>query len=37
MDRDPSSDLETATADRESWQNTTPTDVGEALFGKIRD
>ncbi|MFC6719605.1 AbrB/MazE/SpoVT family DNA-binding domain-containing protein [Natrialbaceae archaeon GCM10025810] len=31
----PSSKLETATADRESWENTTPTDAGEALFGPM--
>jgi len=29
----PSSKLETATADRDSWEDTTPTDAGEALFG----
>lgn len=29
----PSSKLETATADRETWENTTPTDAGETLFG----
>ncbi|GGI96100.1 hypothetical protein GCM10008995_02700 [Halobellus salinus] len=31
----PSSKLETATANRESWENTTPTDAGETLFGSI--
>lgn len=29
----PSSNLETATAGRDDWENTTPTDAGEALFG----
>ena len=29
----PSSKLETAAADRENWENTTPTDAGETLFG----
>lgn len=31
----PSSKLETATADREDWENTTPTDAGDALFGPM--
>jgi AbrB family looped-hinge helix DNA binding protein len=31
----PSTKLETATADRESWQGTTPTDAGESLFGTM--
>lgn len=31
----PSSKLETATAGRERWENTTPTDAGEALFGPM--
>lgn len=31
----PSSKLETATADRENWENTTPTDAGETLFGPM--
>jgi len=31
----PSSKLETATAGRESWENTTPTDAGETLFGPM--
>lgn len=31
----PSSKLETATANRESWEHTTPTDAGETLFGPI--
>ena len=30
-----SSKLETATADRDTWENTTPTDAGETLFGPI--
>lgn len=28
----PSAKLETATAGRKDWENTTPTDAGEALF-----
>jgi len=28
----PGSKLEPATADREDWENTTPTDAGDALF-----
>ena len=31
----PSSKLETATAGRDEWQNTTPTDAGAALFGPV--
>ena len=31
----PSLKLETATADRESWENTTPADAGETLFGPM--
>ncbi len=31
----PSSKLETATAGRESWEHTTPTDAGETLFGPM--
>lgn len=31
----PSSKLETATAGRETWENTTPADAGEALFGPM--
>ena len=31
----PSSKLETATAGREDWGNTTPTDAGDALFGPM--
>ena len=31
----PSSELETATANRETWENTTPTDAGETLFGPM--
>lgn len=31
----PSSKLETATAGREDWENTTPTDAGETLFGPM--
>ncbi|MCU4743615.1 AbrB/MazE/SpoVT family DNA-binding domain-containing protein [Halobacteria archaeon AArc-m2/3/4] len=29
----PSAKLETATAGRDDWENTTPTDAGKALFG----
>lgn len=31
----PSSKLETATADRKDWENTTPTDAGKTLFGPM--
>lgn len=31
----PSSKLETATAGRDTWENKTPTDAGETLFGPI--
>ncbi|WP_254532131.1 AbrB/MazE/SpoVT family DNA-binding domain-containing protein [Natrinema gelatinilyticum] len=31
----PSSKLETATAGRDDWENTTPTDAGETLFGPM--
>ena len=31
----PSSKLETATAGRANWENTTPTDAGETLFGPM--
>ncbi|MEF8871644.1 MAG: AbrB/MazE/SpoVT family DNA-binding domain-containing protein [Haloarculaceae archaeon] len=31
----PSSKLETATAGRDDWEHTTPTDAGEALFGPL--
>ena len=31
----PSSKLEPATADRDDWENTTPTDAGETLFGPM--
>lgn len=31
----PSSKLEPATAGREDWENTTPTDAGDALFGPM--
>jgi AbrB family looped-hinge helix DNA binding protein len=31
----PSSNVETATAGREDWTNTTPTDAGETLFGPM--
>ncbi|SDX73207.1 hypothetical protein [Halopenitus persicus] len=28
--------LDTATAGREEWSNTTPTDAGDSLFGPMR-
>ncbi|WP_424017705.1 AbrB/MazE/SpoVT family DNA-binding domain-containing protein [Halorientalis pallida] len=31
----PSTKLKTARADRDDWENTTPTDAGEALFGPM--
>lgn len=31
----PSSKLQTATGGRDSWENTTPADAGESLFGPI--
>lgn len=31
----PSSKLKTATAGRETWENTTPTDASEGLFGPM--
>ncbi|WP_276274156.1 AbrB/MazE/SpoVT family DNA-binding domain-containing protein [Haloarcula litorea] len=31
----PSAKLETATAGRDRWENTTPADAGEALFGPM--
>ena len=33
----PSSKLQTATAGRDSWGNTTPADAGESLFGPVED
>lgn len=33
----PSSELQTATAGRDDWSNTTPTDAGESLFGPRDD
>ena len=33
----PSLKLETATADRDSWGNTIPTDAGEILFARINE
>lgn len=35
VDPTPSSKLETATAGRDDWTDTTPTDAGEALFGPM--
>lgn len=31
----PSSKLEPATADREDWEDSTPTDAGKSLFGSM--
>ena len=33
----PSSKLQTATAGRGSWKNTTPADAGESLFGPMEN
>ena len=33
----PSSKLKTATAGRSSWEDTTPTDAGETLFGSMEE
>ena len=33
----PSSKLQTATAGRDSWENTTPADAGESLFGSMEN
>lgn len=35
IDPAPSARLETATAGRSDWSNSTPTDAGEALFGPV--
>lgn len=35
VDPEPSSRLETATAGHDEWEQTTPTDAGEALFGPM--
>lgn len=35
VDPKPSSKLETATAGRDDWEGSTPTDAGEALFGPV--
>lgn len=37
VDPKPSSRLQTATAGRTDWANTTPTDAGESLFGPTED
>lgn len=37
IDPRPSSRLETATADRDDWTGSTPTDAGEALFGPMEE
>ena len=31
----PTADLQMATADRDSWVDTTPADAGESLFGQL--
>jgi uncharacterized protein (DUF433 family) len=36
-DGSPPDDVETATADRKDWADSTPTDAGESLFGGDRD
>lgn len=35
VDPEPSSRIRTATASRENWENSTPTDAGESLFGPM--
>ncbi|PSQ28269.1 AbrB family transcriptional regulator [Halobacteriales archaeon SW_10_68_16] len=35
VDPKPSAKLHTVTAGRESWENTTPADAGESLFGPM--
>ena len=35
LNPNPSSKLKTATAGRTNWENTTPADAGETLFGPI--
>ena len=35
MNLEPSPELQTATAGRDSWENTTPADAGDALFRPI--
>ena len=35
LNPNPSSKLKTATAGRTNWENTTPTDAGETLFGPM--
>ncbi|MDS0222644.1 AbrB/MazE/SpoVT family DNA-binding domain-containing protein [Haloarcula sp. S1AR25-5A] len=37
VDPKPSVGLETATAGRDSWEETTPTDAGQSLFGPMTD
>jgi len=37
LDPQPGSRLETATAGRDDWANTTPTDAGTSLFGPMDD
>ena len=37
IDPKPSSKLQTATAGRGSWENTTPADAGESLFGSMEN
>lgn len=35
IDPNPSENLQTSTADRTDWANSTPTDAGESLFGPM--
>lgn len=35
VDPEPSSRIQTATAGRENWEDSTPTDAGESLFGPM--
>jgi len=36
IDAEPSARLETATAGRDDWADSTPTDAGESLFGSMK-
>lgn len=35
VDPKPSTQIQTATAGRDNWESTTPTDAGESLFGRM--
>ncbi|MFB6228333.1 MAG: AbrB/MazE/SpoVT family DNA-binding domain-containing protein [Halobacteriales archaeon] len=37
VDPQPSSQLDPASADRQDWAHSTPTDAGESLFGHMTD